>query len=95
MAKKIGGNQRASRKSKLDFLANGNVMPTISFDLGETQIVLKGNIERRDSGYFLSKHNIQIPIKSVKFDKSYTNLSVAVEKGSYAETQLKKIEGLG
>ena len=47
MAKKIGGNQRASRKSKLNMMIGDTVLVNFLFQ-DEKKVDLRGKIERRE-----------------------------------------------
>ncbi|MEX2016868.1 MAG: hypothetical protein WD876_00125 [Candidatus Pacearchaeota archaeon] len=89
MIKKMGGNQRASRKAKLEMLAQNGVFAEISFKLenGEN-INLRSKLENR-GGYWMTGYNIHLPIKDVRFNGHYTSLTVDVQKGSRVEEQLK------
>ena len=94
MAKKIGGNQRASRKSKLNMMIGDTVLVNFLFQ-DEKKVDLRGKIERRENGYFLGDCDVQIPLKSVKFNGYERVLVVTVPKGSYMEKQLKQLKDVG
>lgn len=90
MAKKIGGRQRKERKSKLDRLVERNTPTLIELVIGKESsrhLISRIGI---NNGYILKDyHNLNIPIKDIKFDGQYSSFRVVVSEGSYVERQLR------
>ena len=86
----MGGNQRISRRAKLEKLAKDGIDVAINFVLEERgDVFLKGKVENR-GGYWLVGYNVQLPLKDVRFNGTYTSLTVNVPKNGQVERQLKR-----
>ena len=98
--KKIGGNQRASRKFHMDRLV-GKEVEAVFLIRGSSEssnpVVITDILERRDNplsnnGYYLQNSNIHLPLKNSRYE-GYTgtgmNPRLSIESDSYIEQQLK------
>ena len=86
---RIGGNQRKSRKNKLDRLVEKNIKATIKLFFEDREIIPLTSRLGVENGYVLKDfYGIHVPIKDVKFE-GYVSFGIKVQKGGYIEQQLK------